>query len=464
MASQQAAPSRHRRLQTLHHRLRVFPRRFWLLVGGTLLYLVAISLAFPYTPILLERRLGLSTAVIGIVMGGSALAGLPLQPLAGSLSDRYGRRAIMLGCACCEAVAYAGLAVVHGFWPLCLLMALDRGVGWPLFLTASNAMTADLLRPQLRTRGYGLVRLMMGAGYVIGPLLAAAILALGAPIAALFVIAGGGCFLYFIFVLVALKETHPRATRARPATDVRDGPMPFGALSLFTRSARLHARQRRRARAGSGWGRLLRDRRFIAFCAISLLPLFIFGQTYTTYPVMLTSYRHLSTSSWGLLVSFIGLVMVVAQYPVVSAVRRLHPLHAVGVGSLLFGFGIGLAAFVPLGWPLLLTVVVLSAGLAMFAPLANTVVSGLAPVELRGRYMGMWTLVWIAGGSAIGPLVGGVMLAALGASGACAVIIALGIAGAALFGVLRTRGPEPQPVEERAPALDRPEPAAATAE
>jgi hypothetical protein len=78
--------------------------------------------------------------------------------------------------------------------------------------------------------------------------------------------------------------------------------------------------------------------------------------------------------------------------------------------------------------------------------------------------MGMWTLVWVAGGSAVGPLVGGVMLAVLGAGGACAVIIALGIAGAALFAVLRTRRPDPEPVEERAPALDRAAPAAASAD
>ena len=45
-----------------------------------------------------------------------------------------------------------------------------------------------------------------------------------------------------------------------------------------------------------------------------------------------------------------------------------------------------------------------------------------------------------------------------------AVIIALGIAGAELFAALRTRGHDPQPMEERAPALDRAKPAAATAE
>jgi MFS family permease len=438
--------ARQLRPQPLLRRLRVFPRRFWLLVGGTLLYLIAISFAFPYTPLLLQRRLGVSAAAIGLIMGGSALVGLPLQPFAGALSDRYGRRAVMMGCALCEAVAYGGLALVHGFWPICILMVVDRGIGWPLYLTASNAMTADLLRPHQRAQGYGLVRLMIGAGYVIGPVLAALVLALGAPVAALFLVAGAGCLLYFVFVVVVLKETHPRRTRPHPETEISAGPMPFGVLSLFTRPGRLRARERRRARAGQGrgsWGRVLRDRRFVLFCLISLLPLFIFGQTYTTYPVLLTDYLHLPEATWGLLVSVIGLVMVLAQVPAVRMVRRLDPLHAVALASVLYGLGMGLAAFVPLGWPLVVTVGMLSLAMALFSPLATTAVSQLAAPELRGRYMGTWTLVWTGGGSALAPLFGGLLLAALGPQAMCAALLAIGAVGAVLYAMLRAKGPAP---------------------
>jgi MFS family permease len=432
--------SQHPRLRRLSRQFHLFPRRFWLLVTGTLLYLVAISLAFPYTPILLERRLHLSLAGVGLVMGGAALAGLPLQPFAGSLSDRYGRRAVMLGCAACETISYLGLAFAHGFWPICVLVFIDRGLGWPLFLTASNAMVADLVRPRLRPQGYSLVRLMIGAGYVVGPLLAAAVLALGAPLETLFLIAGSGCLAYLGFVLFALKETHPRAVHGRIANEVSEGAAPFGALSLFTAPGRLRARERRRARRRPGWGRVLADRRFLAFCAVSLLPLFIFGQVYTTYPVLLTSYRHLPAATWGLLVSFIGLVIVLTQYPSVRALRRLDPLHQVAFASLLFGLGVGLVAFVPLGWPLLVTVAALALAQALFGPLSTAIVSRLASADLRGRYMGVWTLVWMTGATALGPLLGGLMLATLGPRGSCVLVIALSLAAAGLYAWLRARG------------------------
>ena len=136
------------------------------------------------------------------------------------MSDRYGRRAVMLGCAACETTSYLGLAFAHAALPIYVLVFIDRGLGWPFFLTASNAMTADLLRPRLRPQGYSFVRLMIGVGYIAGPLLAALVLALGAPLATLFVVAGAGCLAYLGFVLVFLKETHPYATGSRPVAEV----------------------------------------------------------------------------------------------------------------------------------------------------------------------------------------------------------------------------------------------------
>jgi len=71
---------------------------------------------------------------------------------------------------------------------------------------------------------------------------------------------------------------------------------------------------RRRRRAGdgqaTGYGRVLADRRFLAFCAISLLPLFIFGQMYASLPVLVTGTLHVQQSTWALLMSFMAVVVV----------------------------------------------------------------------------------------------------------------------------------------------------------
>jgi MFS family permease len=64
------------------------------------------------------------------------------------------------------------------------------------------------------------------------------------------------------------------------------------------------------------------------------------------------------------------------------------------------------------------------------------VVSQLAPVQLRGRYMGAWTIAYM-GGYALGPLLGGWALDTLGGKTSFAAITAACLAGAALFPLLR---------------------------
>ncbi len=428
--------SRRRRLA---RQLRLFPRQFWLLVGGTFFYLLVIGLAFPYTAILIKGRLGVSMAVVGAIMGGTALAGLPLQPLAGSLSDRFGRRAVMIVCAACSGIMYGGLAFVHGLVPICLCVFCDRALGWPLFLTASNAMVADLVHARLRPEGYSLVRLMIGAGEVVGPLIAAALLAAGFGLPLLFVLAGAGCFVFLAFTVVALRETRPRVARHVRSTNVSEGAPVYGVRDVIRIPARRRTRRRKAAaRAPQGYGRVLADRRFCAFCAISLLPLFIFGQMYSTFPVLLTSYLHVKPAAWGLLMSYSALVIVATQYPSVRAVRRLDPMYQVALASALFACGVGLSAFVPASWPLLVTIAALSLAQALFGPVTSTIVARLAPVEIRGRYMGAWTLVWTAGQASLGPIFGGLLLARLGPHVAYGVIIFLGLAGACLYPLLRT--------------------------
>jgi MFS family permease len=228
-----ASSGKRTRLQRLQRQARLFPRQFWLLVGGTFFYLAVSALAFPYTAILIRGRLGVSLGVVGAIMGGTALAGLPLQLVAGSASDRFGRRAVMLLCAACEVIMYTGLAFADHLWLICLLVFLDRALGWPMFLTASNAMVADLVPPRLRPEGYSLVRLMIGAGEVVGPLAAAGLLLVGFPLRGLFLLAGGGCFVYLCFTVLALHETRPeRPRRRREGQRESEATEAFGSIAL----------------------------------------------------------------------------------------------------------------------------------------------------------------------------------------------------------------------------------------
>jgi MFS family permease len=130
-----------------------------------------------------------------------------------------------------------------------------------------------------------------------------------------------------------------------------------------------------------------------------------------------------------------GISMVILQYPVIRTLGDRDHMLLMSLSCVAIGTGVGAAAFVP--WPATLACIVsIALGIVLLLPIASTVVSRLAPVELRGRYMGMWTIVYM-GGYALGPLIGGWALDALGGRVAFVAITAACLAGAALFPLLR---------------------------
>ncbi len=99
-------------------------------------------------------------------------------------------------------------------------------------------------------------------------------------------------------------------------------------------------------------------------------------------------------------------------------------------------------------------VVTLSFGIVLPIPISATLASSLAPTTMRGRYMGLWTLM-CTGGYALGPPLGGWALDTLGGRGSFLTIARAGLLGAALLAAFRVpAGCEgPTAVEDAASAL-----------
>ena len=83
-----------------------------------------------------------------------------------------------------------------------------------------------------------------------------------------------------------------------------------------------------------------------------------------------------------------------------------------------------------------MTIASLSIAQALFRPLRRDR-RRLAPLDIRGRYMGAWTLVWQGGHGSLGPIFGGLLLARLGPHVTYGAIVVMGLAGACLYPTLR---------------------------
>jgi len=387
--------------------LKVLPRQFWLLAAAIFVYLIGVDMSYPYEALYLNSRLDVSMTTVGLILGATMFATLPMHVVGGALCDKLGRRAVLLIAMLGSMTLYTGLGLTRDLGVIVALITFEAAFGWAQFITSSNAMVADLTPPEGRAEAYSVSRVALNAGAVIAPLLALPLLAADPSFRLNFLASGAVCGIVFVMVLVLLRESRPH--------DVRT----VSVAATFR-----------------GYGLVLRDRRMVVFSLVALLPLYGFGQILITLPVMLADLHAVSATRWSIALSVYGVCMVVMQYPVVRALRHRDPMLLLSLGCVAQGLGMGLAAFLPWPWTLP-CIVVMSVGVVLLIPISSTVVSRLAPARLRGRYMGVWTFVYI-GGYALGPLVGGWALDTLGGRGAFVAIAAAGLLGAALFPLLRS--------------------------
>jgi DHA1 family tetracycline resistance protein-like MFS transporter len=194
----------------------VRPPAIWMVLIAAFLDMMAMGLVMPVLPGLIEELTG-SLAAAGLWTGiiGSlwALMQFVCAPIIGGLSDRFGRRPVIL-------ISTAGLALD---W---VLMALAPNLWWLIVgriiggmtsasATALFAYMADVSAPEQRARAFGLVGAAISAGFVLGPALGGALGDIAPRLP--FWVAAGFSAAAFAYGLVVLSESLP-PERRKPFT------------------------------------------------------------------------------------------------------------------------------------------------------------------------------------------------------------------------------------------------------
>lgn len=132
------------------------------------LYLVGFGILIPLTPHL-SRDLGATSTQAGLLMATYSVMQFLFSPFWGRLSDRIGRKKILLICLIGESLSYIAFAFSRSLEALFVARALTGFFG--ASLSTANAAMADITGDQDRSKGMALIGAAFGLGFVVGPAL-----------------------------------------------------------------------------------------------------------------------------------------------------------------------------------------------------------------------------------------------------------------------------------------------------
>jgi DHA1 family tetracycline resistance protein-like MFS transporter len=176
--------------------------------------LLGLGLVVPIAPQLitgLGGHRGSSAILFGLLVASYGLLQFAFSPLLGSLSDRFGRRPVLLASLTFLGLDYLAFAVTPSLWLLLVSRALAGATAGTY--TVVNAYIADVTLPGERARAYGLVGAMFSLGFIAGPAVGGALggISLRLP----FAIAAALTLVNVCYGALVLPESHP-ADRAQP--------------------------------------------------------------------------------------------------------------------------------------------------------------------------------------------------------------------------------------------------------
>ena len=130
--------------------------------------LIGFGIIIPLLPFYAET-FGASPVVIGLLFAVFSLCQLLAAPALGDLSDRYGRRPILVFSLAGTVVSLVMLALAHSITMLFLARIVDGLSGGNI--STARAYVADITEPKDRARAYGLIGAAFGLGFIMGPAL-----------------------------------------------------------------------------------------------------------------------------------------------------------------------------------------------------------------------------------------------------------------------------------------------------
>jgi MFS family permease len=365
-------------------------------------------------PWLMDHR----ALVVGGLIASFALMQFLFAPIFGALSDRFGRRPLLLFSMIGTAIAYTIFGLSDRLLPLgaeAVLAALfaSRIVAGMTGASISTAQAyiADITTPENRAKGLGMIGAAFGLGFMFGPAIGGLLSAISLEVPAF--VAAGLALVNFVFGSFMLAESLPAERRT--------------AISI----SRLNPLNRLKG--------VLNNVSIRPLIIGSILLNFAFSALQSNFAVYSDARFHFTATNNAFVFAFIGLMSVLTQG---LLIRRLLPIFGEArlaiTGTLIMALGFGLTAIVSESWMLFPVMGLVALGSGMSSPSITSLISRRVSPQEQGATLGgaqaLTSLTMVVGPLYAGYIFGAIGMSAPYFSGAALLIGATIVIGTAVRG------------------------------
>ncbi|MCH9028842.1 MAG: MFS transporter [Bacteroidetes bacterium] len=346
--------------------------------------LLGFGILIPILPTFAKKELLVDETAIGIVVAIYSFVQLLFNPILGRLSDKYGRKPLIVISLFINSIGYIIFAFTTSYIVL-LLSRIVAGIGGSS-ISVAQAYVADVTTKEDRTKGMGMIGAAFGLGFVFGPFMGGILSSYGYMITG-FASASFSMLAFFVTIILLPESNLNRAV----STDINRKLLDVdGFKNVFAKPER------------------------VILILLFFVLTFSFANIYGTFALLGLQVYGFSDMQNGFMFTIIGLTSAIVQGGLIGRISKAVDRKTIlKIGSFLIMIALALIPFGVSFLGLAIICIFLSIGTGIFQPTVLSLISEVTPETEQGVTLGVNQSV-SAFARVLGPLWGGFAFEFLG--------------------------------------------------